>query len=1127
MFDLPILQDEFGTSFGVYHPGAGFASVTIPNKTFHDSEHAKQFLRRLLVPEGFWYRFVHQLRGSPGRKTNADLLDQVAHFLLHDQLRIVELNRLNKKNTAFDGIPIASNNGKEMVFATARAMMFERSEKIKSFTDVASAMSFISSLNLKEEQLNELARDQDIQMAANSSSVKEGLAAALVNGNLVIVEKQKRIRSPHASVSESSSASLPGARAVPLGDHIDNGSLVFKTWFQLTLLDEVGEAINNVDLELAIDNRFEKLTTGADGKIQIENVNDRFAIASIQDNDQLYDVLESRWEEMREGDIPRDNVLATLPFPKASEPLSLSHETEHTVVFTPPQGLLFVELKDKTGRHLLTNRKYTISGPLSFEGTTNEQGIVRHEEVIPGDYILKLELDFFEGSDNATSDTYETPLVVLDAAESKPQRRLVGALPRIVKASIGGMLFDKNKSFLLPTALKYLENVRQIYAINNPAELLLVGHTDTTGEADINDPLSLERADNVKAYLEDDVDAWLSMYDKSLPANRVWGTREDKLMIRSMPDFRGSSSPIKWFQQTRQLQVDGKAGPKTRKKLIANYMALDGVKLANIPDLDINISTHGAGENFPAGRDGEALDKAAADNLDDLLDRRVEWFFFDKEFGIVPPAGSAKGEEYLQWRQNAEEHHDFFVESIFRKTTVLEVHDTLFRTNSCVVLPEGEAPEADNQHGSFTSIGLFATALRYNEEHPGSRVFVAGHTDSTASVDFNQKLSEERAKCAVAVLEGDRDTFVDLVNERFKVADYKQIYSWCTQAFEDVNFTCDPGAIDNNKFSGVQPTKLFQQNYNDNKVALGAEHHPDLKVDGAVGAKTWGAIFDVYEFALQQELGEDSAGLAELRDKVFWVDDDRKALGFSEHHPVDKVGLDNVRSQANRRVEVLFFAIGDEPDLVLAESDPDLSEIYLPVEYQHRAIEPMVSAKPWKAQWTDELAQMDKACLMKLNAPGLVPGVPLNFHISVVGHDTLEVIDTISSPDGVEVSFQDWDAPSESPFSGVLEAGEDFPTIFFTFTIEGGGRKVNSSNKVKYSDNIKMRLELEDEEFVESISEQPYLLCSVWGKRKGITGKNGEIDEKDIPPGGCCIAVRDNILIHSEILEHGWDEEII
>ena len=56
-----------------------------------------------------------------------------------------------------------------------------------------------------------------------------------------------------------------------------------------------------------------------------------------------------------------------------------------------------------------------------------------------------------------------------------------------------------------------------------PAALLVVGHTDTTGEPEYNDRLSLERAEATNAYLTDDVDAWLTWYGTDRPPEKRWG----------------------------------------------------------------------------------------------------------------------------------------------------------------------------------------------------------------------------------------------------------------------------------------------------------------------------------------------------------------------------------------------------------------------------------------------------------------------------------------------------------------------------------------------------------------------------------------------------------------------------
>jgi len=112
----------------------------------------------------------------------------------------------------------------------------------------------------------------------------------------------------------------------------------------------------------------------------------------------------------------------------------------------------------------------------------------------------------------------------------------------------------------------------------------------------------------------------------------------------------------------------------------------------------------------------------------------------------------------------------------------------------------------------------------------------------------------------------------------------------------------------------------------------------DLSVDGDVGELTWGAIFDCYELALRLELGEDAGGVAGLRSKLKFVDSDRKALGFGERFPVEELGVDQFRSQLNRRVELLFFDPGEEPNLADAEADPDTAELYLPGNFERTAL---------------------------------------------------------------------------------------------------------------------------------------------------------------------------------------------
>jgi hypothetical protein len=376
-------------------------------------------------------------------------------------------------------------------------------------------------------------------------------------------------------------------------------------------------------------------------------------------------------------------------------------------------------------------------------------------------------------------------------------------------------------------------------------------------------------------------------------------------------------------------------------------------------DDSIEITAHGAGENFPLDDSGEQLDSAPADNKRDPIDRRVELFFFDPEFGISPaPSGQiskAGSTDYPTWRQRVSQVIELQADELDGpKVTFIEMADAHFRTNSAVVLPEGENPDQTGSHQAFTSVGVIATALRFNEEHPGRTLLVAGHTDTAADENFNQKLSDERAQVTLAMLKGgddSREAFKSLCDGRHTVSDVKQILSWLSGAFASLTFNCDPGKIDDNAGNLAGPVKAFQSDYNTNK-ANAANNNPsldptqsDLTVDGSVGPLTWGAFFDCFELALQQELGETAASLATLRGKLTFTDPNHESLGFSEYFPVEELGVDNFRSQANRRSEILFFESGEEPDIQHAADDPETSDLYLPGHFERTPLPPMPTAK--------------------------------------------------------------------------------------------------------------------------------------------------------------------------------------
>jgi hypothetical protein len=280
-------------------------------------------------------------------------------------------------------------------------------------------------------------------------------------------------------------------------------------------VDEIGKAISGIDAEFTADGAQTRPTNAA-GIALLDGVQAGSANVAILDPDALSKLLDPRWEKFRPGVPPKESNTQEVVF-RGGElgPFSLKAEVPNTVVIKPPLGKLFVELWDKTGRARHANRTFEITGPQSFEGTTDGDGVLLQEEVFPGDYSLSLALDFFEEDDpDRTMDIVDSALTVLDAGDTAPQVRMIGAVPRSILARLQ-LFFNTNKTFLLPTALPSVRKLRRLYADNAPCPLLVVGHADTRGGPAFNDKLSLERAEATIAYLKDDVEGWFKFYSDS------------------------------------------------------------------------------------------------------------------------------------------------------------------------------------------------------------------------------------------------------------------------------------------------------------------------------------------------------------------------------------------------------------------------------------------------------------------------------------------------------------------------------------------------------------------------------------------------------------------------------------
>ncbi len=280
-------------------------------------------------------------------------------------------------------------------------------------------------------------------------------------------------------------------------------------------------------------------------------------------------------------------------------------------------------------------------------------------------------LDLFERSELALCDGTASSSAVPNLVPSTFCRVLAREVVEQKPTTRGlvGMFFEHDKTFLLPSAMRSIRLLNDFYKSKPGGELLVVGHTDTTGPQDYNLELSKRRAENVAAYLTDTVETWTSYYQPQ-PISKQWGTREDQHMLSVLPEGRepfytdpvdgipgpSTTEAVTEFQEFSNadrgtsLQVDGIAGPNTRRELVKAYMELDGTSLPE----GTPLFSQGCGEFHPEVPTG--------DEVNEPQNRRTEMFFFPDKIEPPMPAGGCKAPgciEYPQWRSRATRTIDF------------------------------------------------------------------------------------------------------------------------------------------------------------------------------------------------------------------------------------------------------------------------------------------------------------------------------------------------------------------------------------------------------------------------------------------------------------------------------------
>ena len=301
-------------------------------------------------------------------------------------------------------------------------------------------------------------------------------------------------------------------------------------------------------------------------------------------------------------------------------------------------------------------------------GVLDDNSIWRVDDIPPGsvrvealsELVLARDIPPLPGFDPADADSRVAGQDDVFTGATDFEHTVVVAQPGPRCVRLVGMSFALNKAFLLPEAMEGIRLLAHMYEKLEDAELLVVGHTDTSGRSSRNRSLSLQRAESIIQFVTDDVDGWYAYYTKATDYSRRWGNAEDLAMLSVLPtpdepyygehhDEHEFTAAVRRFQAAKGLTVDGDPGENTRKALIADYMAIDGTTL---PD-GVTATPHGCGQDFPAA--------PTDDGVVEPLNRRVEVFMFPDGVDPAPSGTTSKpgAPHYAQWNEAVVEERTF------------------------------------------------------------------------------------------------------------------------------------------------------------------------------------------------------------------------------------------------------------------------------------------------------------------------------------------------------------------------------------------------------------------------------------------------------------------------------------
>ncbi|HXN30320.1 MAG TPA: OmpA family protein, partial [Polyangiaceae bacterium] len=168
------------------------------------------------------------------------------------------------------------------------------------------------------------------------------------------------------------------------------------TWFSLTVLDEVGRAVDGIDVTLTAAGDPLVVNTSGAGVARLDDIEGVSTVnAVLASFPAVRDKLKARWKTPRTPNIPRGDNVVVRALDAALDPVSLRAETPATLVLTP-----FFQCNEIPGSHFEFGRSFVRSDALDVLAGIAEQ--------LTGDATLKAMI--FGHTDRAGSEALNKEL---------------------------------------------------------------------------------------------------------------------------------------------------------------------------------------------------------------------------------------------------------------------------------------------------------------------------------------------------------------------------------------------------------------------------------------------------------------------------------------------------------------------------------------------------------------------------------------------------------------------------------------------------------------------------------------------------------------------------------------------